>query len=232
MNIQKKIRPLLWIWLVILTAHCNQPKPSKEENNQYSLGEERNKKSTAPQENQRQWLIKTTTATESDWFAHILLTAREAVLEFNEQKNTITGQFNSPQKAQYFNERGDVIATTQYSEKALQLRDIEGKLLWQVSFEDGKIKISDTPDNQISYEIIKNGNYFKVLAPNKSLGEVRFKDKKITAKGFQAFETEHTANHPAFGVLLFNTFALEIRLILLSELLRDERSILNDKKKA
>ncbi len=211
----------------LLAFSCKPAKPKLDESNQYSLSEERKKKATQPQENQRKWRIKTT---DNEVFADLSLTAREAVIQFNELQNTLTGQFNSPQRAQYFNERGDITVTTRYLEKSLQLLDMEGKLLWQVSFEDNKMKISDTPDNQIPYEIIKNGNYFKVLAPNKSLGEVRFKDQKIIAKGFQAFETDHTTNHPAFGVLLFNTFTIEMRLILLSELLRDERAILNDKK--
>jgi hypothetical protein len=217
---------LLIIWSFVVFS-CKPAKPQLDESNQYSLSQERPKKTTQAQENQRKWRIKTT---DNEVLADLSLTAREAVIQFNELQNTLTGQFNSPQRAQYFNERGDITVTTRYLEKSLQLLDVEGKLLWQVSFEDNKMKISDTPDNQIPYEIIKNGNYFKVLAPNKSLGEVRFKDQKIIAKGFQAFETEHTTNHPAFGVLLFNTFTIEMRLILLSELLRDERAILQDKK--
>ncbi|MDD3000760.1 MAG: hypothetical protein PHF29_03295 [Candidatus Riflebacteria bacterium] len=121
-----------------------------------------------------------------------------------------------------------LIAEVKRKSDSFKLFDESDNLLWKVKIKEDKIKISDNEENQNAFEIVKSSaERCKVRdRAAKSIGDVKFypdngKLKVKTAENEEVIITKDSKNVAAPGVVLFSEIPLELRAIIINELLRE-----------
>ncbi|MDX2303152.1 MAG: hypothetical protein NW226_10145 [Microscillaceae bacterium] len=151
----------------------------------------------------------------------IELNSEEALIKFGKGQKTLTGELKRADKTKYYNEKGDIIAEVKYKDESIKLKNTNGDLLWKIKIKDDKIKISNNEEGENAFEIKQNENgKYKVKLLEKTLGEAKFKDGKISISGFQKYEISAASNTPAYVVLAIKDIPEDLRLVIMAELLK------------
>jgi hypothetical protein len=148
------------------------------------------------------------------------LNEREAYLKYDKLKESLTGQYTESNKTKYFNASGDVLAVIKYEKTGFSLFQPNNLLLWCVEYEEENIKIADNQRMRSAFEIKKQGNTYKVFAPDKMWGEININKGKLWIKGNIIWETATTKIHPAYASLLISPIPESLRMIIWLEMLR------------
>ena len=148
----------------------------------------------------------------------IQISKREAIITFGKNNEIIIGQYDK--KIKYFNRLGDVIAIVRNKPNEILITNTDEQLIWKIKIED-KLKIADNEAMRNAFEIHSGINQTcKVFAFDKALGNLQVKGRQILLKGSKNFETEFIKNYPALGILLVQPIPEDMRLVILTELLR------------
>jgi hypothetical protein len=121
-----------------------------------------------------------------------------------------------------------LIAEVKRKSDSFKLFDESDNLLWKVKIKEDKIKISDNEENQNAFEIVKS-SADRCKVRNRSaieLGDVKYypdngKLKVKTAENEEVIITKDSKNAAAPGVVLFSEIPIELRAIIINELLRE-----------
>ncbi|MEO1652188.1 MAG: hypothetical protein AAFU64_01480 [Bacteroidota bacterium] len=149
------------------------------------------------------------------------ISSGETIIKYDQGKKVLTGESKRADKTKYFNNQGDIIAEVKLKEGSFKLKNTEGELLWKVKIKPEKIKISDNEEGENPFEIKENETgKFKVKTADKTLGEAKFKNGKVSVKGGQTFSIPATKNSPAYAALLIKEIPEDYRLIIAAELLK------------
>ncbi len=149
------------------------------------------------------------------------LGSNETIIKYDQGNQILSGRMTKADKAKYYNQQGDFVAEVKYKDDAFKLRDAESELLWKIKLKPDKIKISDNEENENPYEIKENeAGKFKLKYLDKTLGEAKLKDGKITVKGTATYIIPAAKNEAAYTTLLLKDIPEEHRLIIMAELLK------------
>lgn len=200
---------------------CNQPKPTQEEeSNTLSIEKER-KNNTPSLSEKNQWIVLKNQ--ENEEYLRLDLGNREAVVTFDQAREQITGDFTNPQKIKYFDQRGDITAFVKITENELILRNTDNQLLWKVKADSSQIKIGNTEDLKLSFNIkAPSAGKIRVFNAEKLLGEIYRQDTLTVVKGFKVYHTKDLNLKGALGTLLINELPENQKMIIFTELLRNK----------
>lgn len=146
---------------------------------------------------------------------------REVVIQYNKYRQRLIGQHRPPNSSPYINEKGDVIVSVNYIPEGLQLLDADEQLLWQLERRGLNLWIDSSPEMEDPF-IIKtlNRQRFQVIRAEKNFGKCYRKKGKVYVKGEKTnLEIDQEQSHFAYATLLIEEIPLELRYVLLAELL-------------
>lgn len=148
--------------------------------------------------------------------------ASGAKIEFGGK--TVRSESKDAEKRKYFNGSTQLAEVKMKDADGFKVRTVDGKLLWKVKIDGGKIKISDNEENQNAYELVKRDDGAKIEQNETKLGEVKFytdrqKIKVKDASDKELFDGNTDKYSMAYGVLLLDKIPEEQRYIIIAELL-------------
>ncbi|MFA5597774.1 MAG: hypothetical protein WDA26_09420 [Pusillimonas sp.] len=153
-------------------------------------------------------------------------------IDDNGTMRVFKGRSNKPGSFKYKEAAADnsekqLIAEVKRKSDSFKLFDDSDKLLWKVKINEDKVKVSDNEENKNAFEIVKSSPDRCKIRDRAAieLGDVKYypdngKLKVKTEQNEEVIITKDSKNVVAPGVVLFSEIPLELRAIIINELLR------------
>jgi hypothetical protein len=142
----------------------------------------------------------------------------------------LSGETKDGQKRRYSGKDGVFAAEVKMGEPdGFKVRTQAGKLLWKIKTADAKTKVSDNEENKGGYEMARKRGVVRVVKDEQLLGTFEF-GPAVEAGGSGAtrikdpngrvlFTAEPAGGSLAGGVMLMTAVPVELRYIIMAELL-------------
>ena len=205
---------------ILLVSACKNGSTTEPKSNPPKT--ETNSTQTSPTGSNYANKVKVKTSDDKD-VVEIKFDGGGAKIEFDGK--TVKSESKDADKRKYFGANGSQICEVKLKDAdGFKVRTTDGKLLWKVKIDNDKIKISDNEENQNAFELVKKDDGAKIEQNENKLGEVKFyKDRqKVKVKDSadkELFDSNTDKYSVSFGVLVLDKIPVELRYVIMAELL-------------